>query len=320
MKQRKITLIIIALSSIVFFMSALAYKFYATSSELSAHIEEQVPIIVAKRDIKEGSLITKHDLTQQLLPKSYIGFAPLTPAEINGKYAKVTILASEPFRMEKLSYEKPEINVTKEEAFAQAKDSIECTTPIELNSSMDTVTLDLSMFRNFDTTLKVDDKIDIISVMPKSSTAQSNRFSNAAVQQFDTKYIAIGVPIVSFISKGKFVKDALSSKRDKVNNIVSSELADQVVLELEPKELSNFLSLYYTSQALNAQKVYNANNSFEGHLWIVNSTLNSDEKSLKLKEKMMYDYKRVVKKRKAVKKKRTVKREKKEKVLIDYES
>lgn len=319
MKQRKITLIIIALSSIVFFMSALAYKFYATSDELSSHIEEQVPIIVAKRDIKVGSLITKNDLTQQLLPKSYIGFAPLTPAEINGKYAKVNILSSEPFRMEKLSYEKPEVNVTKAKVLEQVKESIECTTPIELNSSMDTVTLDLSMFRNFDTTLKADDKIDIITVMPKSKNTQSSRFSNTAVQKFDTKYVAIAVPIVSFVSNGKYVKDAMSSKRDKTNNILSSEIADQVVLGLKPKELSNFLTLYYVSQALNAQKVYNVNNQFEGHLWIVNSTLNSDKKSLKEKQAMMYNYKRVVKKRRTTKRVKK-KKVKKEKVLIDYES
>ena len=320
MKQRKITLLIIGLSALIFLMSALAYKFYAKSSELSTHLEEQVPIIVAKRDIKKGALITKNDLTQQLLPKSYIGFAPLTPAEVYGKYAKVDILKSEPFRIEKISYEKPDMNVTYK-LTEESKKSVECMVPIELNSTVDTITLELSMFRNFDTTLKVEDKIDIMSVVPKSASSSSSRYgARSTEQKFETKYIALAVPIVSFISNGEFVKNAVSTIKDKNTGQTISKRADKIVLELKPNELSNFLSLYYSSQALNSQKVYNVDNRYTGHLWIINSTLNEDEKALRFKKEMMYDYKRVVKKRKAIKRKKRAKKIKKEKVLIDYEN
>jgi hypothetical protein len=122
--------------------------------------------------------------------------------------------------------------------------------------------------------------------------------------KFNTKYLALRVKINSFISNTKLVKKYITPSQN--GKYIT---ADSIVLEMEPKEIKNFLSIYYKTLELNKNRVFNGKKLNRGHLWMVKCSNIINEAEDKSKEKMLVDRKKPVYKR----------RKSQSKVSISYE-
>lgn len=297
MKQKKTKIIIGVLLALVMFASSVALLMYTKQNKLTQYVESHIEVYIAAKTLNKGDVINATDIKLSSLPKSYIGFTPLTKAEIVGRYANVDILATEPMRSEKISITKPE-----EKVVVSKKTSVEEKKIIKQLSS-DTIAISLNVFKNLDSSLKKGDFIDIVSIKPKSSKKDN--------QEFSTKYIALHVAIDSFISNSKSIDKILVKEYDKNNKEVGFSMADSVVFEMSPKDIKNFLPMYYTTQLINSNRVH-ATKENKGHIWMVKCSKDIDEKAQKEKKRLMVDARKI---RKA--KKRVIKKERG--VIISYE-
>lgn len=266
--------------ALVLFSSSLALLMYSKQNQLSDLVQEQVNVYVSTKDLHKGNKIKASDISMSKLPKSYLAFTPLTKEEIIGRYASVEIFTNEPFRSEKLSLRKPEkefMNVTNKTKMAEDSAS-----KVILK---ETISIPLSVFKNLDYSLKVDEFIDIVTVIPKKS--KKNEYS------FSTKYIALHVPIRSFVSKTKEINQMKSEIYNNSSKKTDLFLADTVVLEMSPQEIGNFLPIYYKTQELNAQRVH-TNKEKRGHMWMVRYSNKIDAKIQGKKREMMIDKKRAI--------------------------
>lgn len=283
MNNRKNRIIIVILVGLVFFSSSLALLMYAKQSDTKEAAQTLVAVYASSKTLKEGLLIGAHDIELVKLPKAYMPFTPLTQSEIIGRYTSVDILKGEPFRKEKISLVAPKPTQSKiKKAVAPAQIVKE-----ELASRVynDTITLPLSLFKNIDYTLKKGDFIDIVSIKIKKSKNKE--------MSFDTKYVALHIPIDSFIVKSASVNTFINQDTD--NNTI---MADSIVFKMDPDDIKNLLAIYYKTQELNTNRVHNANKANIGHLWMVKCSAVIDEKAQKKKEKMLADYKVLQKRRK----------------------
>ncbi|QSZ41951.1 hypothetical protein GJV85_07465 [Sulfurimonas aquatica] len=297
MREKKTKILVGALLALVIFASSIALLMYSKHSELNRYIEAHIEVVIASRGLEKGDVITAADIQMSRLPKSYINYTPLTKAEIVGRYAKVKILASEPLRPEKLSLLKPEDDES------IVVETLEVVEEVTQDLQSDTITIPLSIFQNVDNSLKKGDFIDIVSVYPSKSKNQEYKFS--------TKYIALHVPIDSFIHKS-VVLDALSDIKYEDQNKIS--IADSVVLKITPNNIKNLLPMYYKTQDLNSKRVYGSKEN-RGHLWMVKAATEINEIVQKEKSKMLLNTAAP-----KVKHKRTLKRVKNlDKVSISYE-
>jgi len=277
MKQKKTKIIIGVLLALVLFASSVALLMYSKQNELNKYVETHIEVYIAATSLSKGDIIEVNDIKLSSLPKSYIGFTPLTKAEIVGRYANVDILETEPIRSEKISDEKPVSKIIDSKFTAKTIKK-----PIQhLNS--DTIAVSLKVFRNIDNSLRKGDFIDIVSVKPKSAKRDNN--------SFETKYIALHVAIDSFISNSKTMSSILVKHYDKKNKVSSLGMADSIVLEMTPKEIKNFLPMYYTTLTLNSNRV-NVTKSNTGHLWMIKCSSDIDEKAENEKNRLMVDAKR----------------------------
>ncbi len=268
--------------------------------------QQNIAVYVAAKHLNKGDYIGADAIIRTKLPTSYINFTPLLPSEIIGKYANTEIFAKEPIRTQKLSLLKPsdevvaENNVTKINVALETSDTNTTTKQIQ----SDTIAIPLSVFKNRDSSLHAGSFVDIISIDPKKLKNREWTFT--------TKYIAVHVPVHHFVSKNvstaTFTRTITKTTAKKQTSTEVIE-ADTVVLSMKPKDLKNFLNIYYKTQILDERRVYNTAN-YGGQLWMVNAA-NTDEELQKEKEKMMLDKKRVFKKR--------IKRKKHTKVTIAYE-
>lgn len=298
MRNRQTRIIIGILVGLVLFSSSVALLMYSKQNDLGKYVENHIDVYVASRAIHKGEQIGKNDLTKASLPKSYLAFAPLMSSEIIGKYAQVEIFTKEPFRREKIGASKP---VMEENAVPRVMKSVvkKEITPDKTAKALkkDTITVSLTAFKNIDSSLKSGDKIDILSVVPKVSKNNGHEFT--------AKYIALRVTIASFVTNSKNVRKYIVKNSE--NGVVK---ADSVVFEMTPREIKNFLSLYYKTLELNGNRVFVNKNMNNGQLWMVKCSNTEDEKDSKMKEKMLLDHKSVYKARK---------RKSKPKVSISYE-
>ena len=277
MKQKKTKIIIGVLLALVLFASSVALLMYSKQNELNKYVETHIEVYIAATSLSKGDIIEVNDIKLSSLPKSYIGFTPLTKAEIVGRYANVDILETEPIRSEKISDEKPVSKIIDSKFTAKTIKK-----PIQhLNS--DTIAVSLKVFRNIDNSLRKGDFIDIVSVKPKSAKRDNN--------SFETKYIALHVAIDSFISNSKTMSSILVKHYDKKNKVSSLGMADSIVLEMTPKEIKNFLPMYYTTLTLNSNRV-NVTKSNTGHLWMIKCSSDINEKAENEKNRLMVDAKR----------------------------
>lgn len=303
MKNRQVRLIIGILVGLVLFSSSLAFLFYTKQDQVESQNKDNIEVYVASKKLAMGEMIGASDLQKTYLPKSYIVGAPLSEAEIIGRYASVDIFTNELFRKEKISLIEPKlvlsdtISDTKEEGIKEEALTQELS---------DTITLPLSLFQNIDTSLKKGDKIDIVSTIPDIQNANLN----TREQEFKTKYIATKITIHSFVSNAHEVNTMTS-----VDSEQKLIYADSVVLEMSPKVIKNFFGAYYKTQELNANRVYNTTQTNKGHLWMVKCAKEDDSLYQNQKERLMVDY-IVVQTKKAV---QIAKKKAKEKVSISYE-
>lgn len=280
MKNKQMKMVILTLIGLVLFTTSLSLLLYSKQSDLEkqANKVQMVSVYLSAKDIKKGELIDAQSIKQGSLPQTYLGVNPLTAAEIIGRYASVDIYANEPFRKEKISLLKPQ-----EEQQIALKSAEDNTTKEMQNAPEiidgDTITLPLNVFKNIDRTLQSGDTIDIVSVKSQNGGREVD---------FSTKYIALSVKIKAFVNNMQRAKGyVISAAQGKVS------YAQEIVLEIDPKKLKNFLTLYYETLSLNQNRVYNTNNS--GHLWMIRCAKEQSEQLLKEKEKMLSDYVKEVK-------------------------
>ena len=295
MRQKKDKIIIVALSSLILFSSSVALMMYLKTKQANQNIEEKLVVYVAKQSINKGTLLVSENIERKIFSKSNIAFSPLLPEEIVGKYAKVDFLKNEPIREEKIGLDALAPNPKKiKQRVKEVKDSI--------SVSNDSISLPLSLFKNSDFSLKKGDYIDIVSV---KETKSKNKTSN-----FDTKYVALQVPILSFSLNGDEKKSVMSFIQKDKKTI--KQMADTIILDMAPKDIKNLLSVYYSSQEFNSKRVHSSKQNI-GHLWIVKIKKEIDLVAQKAKEMLMVDRKIVYKKR--ITKRKAVSH----KVLVSYE-
>jgi len=280
MKNRKMRLLVGVLVGLVFFSSSLALLLYLKQgSSNSIEKVESIGVYITTRTIKKGELLQARDITEAMLPRSYVSATPLTPAEIVGRYALTDIFPKEPLRKEKLSITQPLEKKSVEEVYEpQIVESVS-----SFDENRDTMTVPLYVFKNIDETLKAGDYIDILAIVPKKSDSR----------EFTTKYVALHILINSFISHATKVDSIVS-----INDKDEVSLASAVVFEILPGDIKNFLSSYYKTQQLNTKSVYNTTRSNGGHLWMVKCTTALDPTIQKFKRKMLIDHVTVYKRRK----------------------
>lgn len=288
MKQKKMKIVTGVMLAVVLFTSSLALLMYSKQSQLREFIEKQVEVYVATKSLSIGDKITAKDITISSLPQSYLSFTPLTQAEIVGRYASVEIFINEPFRPEKLSLKKPDEKAMQAVIVPELKEDVELK-----QLSTDSISIPMSVFKNLDHSLKSGEFIDIVAVLPKKN--KKNDY------QFTTKYIALHVPIRSFVSNTRLIDKMMTKVYDNKSKEVNILLADTVVLEMTPKDIKNFFPMYYKTQELNAQRVHTTKEN-RGHLWMVRCSSKIDEKLEKQKRRMLVDARVTARKKRAVQK------------------
>ena len=277
MKNRQTRIIIGILVGLILFSSSIALLMYSKQSSLSDYVEDHVEVYVSARHLNKGELINSNDIEKAFLPKSYLVFTPLTKSEIVGRYTNVEIFSKEPLRKEKISLSKPIMQKTKVTKSTKKAPEVEKIDYVK----RDTITVPLSLFKNIDSSLKKGDYIDIVSVRVRKKNG---------VHKYDTKYVALKVKIHSFVSNLKKVKKYAFNTKN------GMDVADAVVFEMNPDEIKNFLSVYYTTQELNSQRVFSSKTN-GGHLWMVKRSSMKDDKDDKIKKRMLVDHIQTVYKR-----------------------
>jgi len=282
MRQKKIKILVGILLALVLFASSVALLMYSKQNELTKYVESHIEVYVVNKSLSRGQMVGIDDLKMVRLPKSYIDFTPLTKEELLGRYVTKDMLASEPLRPSKLSLVKP---VEEKEHVKTVYVEKEKEQKIKQLSS-DTIAVPLSIFKNLDTSLKNGDFIDIVSVSITSASKKKKA-------SFKTKYIALHVPIRSFVSHAKPTGKMLIESLNEETQQVNMSLADTVVLDMSPNDIKNFLPMYYQTQALNAQRVYmGKKGDIRGHLWMVKCSDEVDAQLQKEKERLLVDAKR----------------------------
>jgi hypothetical protein len=265
---------------LVLFSSSVTLLLYLRQGKSKASTEQNIEVYVAAKDLKKGDMLDAKSITKAKLPKSYINFTPLTDSEIVSRYANVAIYKGEPIRAQKISATK--CLKTQKPVQMVKKTATQVVTHKVQQVTEDTLSVSLSVFKNKDTLLKKGDYVDIVSVIPTSSKNKAN--------SFNTKYIALHVKINNFISNGKATSTPITynAKKQMIR-------ADTVVLLMSPKDIKNFLAIYYKTQALNSNRVYNTSN-YGGQLWMVKTPKQIDQKLQAEKKRLMVDRKISVKK------------------------
>lgn len=274
MKEKKTKIFIGILLTLIMFASSLALVMYSKQNELKKQVENQIEVYVSSKNLSQGDDIGADEIVLKKLPKSYIGFTPLTKEEIIGRFAKVDIFANEPLRPEKITLTK----ISQE----QKTQTVVVETNIKEEAvkrlSSDTISLSLELFKNLDISLQKDDFIDIVSVA--SSQKEQEEY------EFSAKYIALHVKIHSFASGTKEMEKAVDEGYDEKTKQSLKSVADTLILEMSPLEIKNFLAMYYKTQELNAQKVYGTKEN-RGHLWMVRCSGDSNDMFIKEKEELL---------------------------------
>jgi hypothetical protein len=219
---------------------------------------------VAIKDINIGHKIDLNDIELRELPQSYIGTDTLEMKDILGHFAQVDISKNDLIRAEKLTLTSKAVTLSKVEE--NTKEAV-----IQ-NNLNDTVSVPLNLFKNPDTTLHNGDHIDLIGI---SLTGDEKPF-------FTTRYIALNVAVIGFMKEGKKLTKISSVSTDSKTGATTPALADEIILEMNPREISRMLSMYYRAQELNNNRVHNPHDSYQGHLWMVKSNLQTHDDALKL--------------------------------------
>jgi hypothetical protein len=300
--------LIYMIAFIALFIGSVILLFIQNSkiSDLENIKEENVEVWLAKHDIKEGSKVNPNDIYPMAFPKANIYFRRLSKEEIVGKYANTSLLANEPIRYEKIIkiYKRKAIEgVKKKETDAPVQ--IKTNIPSEIQPKYDVYTAKIEMFKNLNFFIKANDKIDIIAVWPDNTKEDIN-----------VRYIASDVTVLGFTAHGEFQydykKDTIAKDRRELS------IADEIILDLRPKEITNLLKLYYRGHNL-ARETRSSRSGREsasipeGQLWIVSVGASLTDRTLS-REKRSLKYNTYIKP--SSKSKRS---KKEKKVTVEYE-
>jgi hypothetical protein len=281
MRDKKTKILVGILLSLIVFTSSVAFLMYTKQSAISKNLEENVEVYVTAKDIKKGDMIGAKDMQLAHLPKSYVGVQALTQEEIIGHYAAVDMFKNEPLRAEKLSLQMSQ-NEASLVVAAVSENNASADKEVQLAEiDSDTLPLPMDLFQNIDASLKKGDFIDIVSVVPKKGEANEYEFS--------TRYVALHVQIASIV----FPFTPPQDEKSKVKPVM---IPGGLVLRMEPKEIKNFLKLYYTVQNINNNRVYNDQN--KGHLWMIKCSDASDAEIENYKKELVLDYQKRIDKTK----------------------
>ncbi|WP_457750239.1 SAF domain-containing protein [Sulfurimonas sp.] len=283
MKNRKTRIIMGIMVGLVLFSSSVALLLYLKEDKLKENKQAYIEVFVAAKNIAKGDELNATSLKRAKLPKSYIGFTPLTDTEIIGRFAKVNIYKGEPIRQEKISMSKPTLQMAIPTKTLNKKTLPKQTTVKKIvQESNDAISVPFSMFKNKDSSLRSGDFVDIACAVPSTKKADV----------FYTKYVALHVKIDNFVNNGTVIAQAIAHNAKK-----QAIQADTVILQMSPKEIKNFLAFYYKTQTLNNNRVYNTNN-YGGQLWMIKTPKIVNTALQKQKELLLVDRKTSKKRRK----------------------
>lgn len=260
---------------LVLFSSSVALLLYLKQSNHTQDAQASVTLFVAAKNLKKGELLDAHSIKQAKFPKSSLSFTPLSDTEIMHRYARVDIYKGEPIRKEKISQTKPIENAPlKRTAVKKAAVQTLPKTDRDVEQiTQDTISVSLSLFKNNITLLSAGDYVDIVSAIASKS------------DNFTTKYVALHVKVNHFIANHKVTKSMLryDEKKQPIR-------ATAVVFSMSPKEIKNFLAVYYKTQQLNANRVYNTNH-YGGQLWLIKTPKVINKELQAQKQRLLIDRK-----------------------------
>ncbi|MGA9045749.1 SAF domain-containing protein [Sulfuricurvum sp.] len=272
MNKKRNILLGVGFLSLAIFAIIVTAMMYVIREQNSSDSEKNVAVYVATKNIVTGQKITPDDIALRSLPYDYVGAEPLSMADIVDHYARVDIMKNDYLRFEKLSLKMPSMS----EPIADAQKILENNSSKE-GATHDVISIPLNVFKNPDTSLRVGDHIDIVGISEYGEEKH----------QFATHYIALNLSVSGFMKDGKKVETIVSVTIDEKTQASTKVLADEILLEMSPKEIGRFLSLYYRSQELNNDRSHNSNNLYQGHIWMIQCNSAGSAAEEALKQKMM---------------------------------
>lgn len=269
MNKKRNILLGVGFLSLAIFAIIVTVMMYMIREQNSSDSEKNVAVYVAAKNIVTGQKITPDDIVLRSLPYDYVGAEPLSMTDIVDHYARVDIMKNDYLRFEKLSLKMPSMN----ESIADIQKIAENNSSKE-GVTHDVISIPLSVFKNPDTSLRVGEHIDIVGISEYGEEKH----------QFTTHYIALNLSVSGFMKDGKKVETIVSVTTDEKTQVSTKVLADEILLDMSPKEIGRFLSLYYRSQELNNDRSHNTNNLYQGHIWMIKcNPAGSAEEALKRK-------------------------------------
>lgn len=273
MNKRRTVVLSVGFLSLAIFAIIVTAMVYIKNNESAVTAEKNTAAYVATRTIPSGEKIKIADIELRSLPADYVGENPLSMADIVDRHAAVDIIKSDLIRAEKLSLAAPS-RPAADQNRSMDENATEKTVAAMLH---DVISVPLAVFKNPDTSLRAGDRIDILGISDKGEEKRL----------FSTRYIALHVAVAGFMKEGQRVKEMVSIGMDEKTKTPIKVLADEILLDMSPREISRFLSLYYRSQELNNERSHNPNNLYRGHIWMVRSNPVVSEREEAAKMKMM---------------------------------
>lgn len=272
MKKKRDIIVVIGFVSLVIFAIIVTIILQIKKHDEHNESEKNIRAYVAVNNIALGQKITLDDIELRSLPQDYVGVQPLEMTDIVDHYASVEIMKSDLIRSEKLSF----VSVHPQENANTLSDE----NTSKAYTAHDVISMPLSVFKNPDTTLKSGDFIDIVGMSVFGDEKP----------QFATRYIALHVGISGFMKEGKKVNEITSVTVDEKTQAVTKGTADEILLDMSPRDIASFLSTYYRAQSLNNDRAHNANSLYQGHMWMIkcNPVMVASDDSMK--RKMMGNY------------------------------
>lgn len=252
-KKRNIILVIGFLSLVIFTMIIMVMM-YIKNNDNAIASEKNIPAFVAVKNIAFGQKISLGDIELRSLPKEYVGEDSVSMSDIIDHYASVEIMKNDLIRSNKIGLNMP----VPEEIVSDVNRSTDGN--ITRNTVLhDMISLPLSVFQNPDSTLHSGELIDIVGMFVHGQDKP----------QFSTRYIALHVTVGGFMKDGQKVSSIASVSVDEKTHAATKVFADEILLDMSPRDIGSFLNLYYKSQELNNDRAHNPNNLYQGHMWMV---------------------------------------------------
>lgn len=270
MNKKRNTILGIGFVSLVIFSIIIMVIVQIKNDNHGSKADNRTRAYVAVKHIALGQKITLDDIELRSLPQDYVGSQPLDMTDIVDHYASVEIMKSDLIRSEKLSFVSVHPQAEVENTNGASDENA-----TKVYTAHDVISMPLSVFKNPDTTLKNGEYIDILGMSVFGDEKP----------QFSTRYIALHVAVKGFLKEGKNVNEIVSVTVDEKTQAVSKVYADEILLDMPPRDIASFLSTYYRTQSLNNDRAHNVDSLYKGHMWMVkcNPVIVTADESMKRK-------------------------------------